>query len=61
MTEQYPCKGDFFVDGKYYFEVGGKGKTFDQIADIDDGYLAVADTEIGRRHRIPLWMCGLLY
>ena len=57
----YPCKGDFFVDGKYYFEVGGKGKTFDQIVDIDDGYLAVADTEIGRRHRIPLWMCGLLY
>jgi hypothetical protein len=52
---------DFFVDGKYYFEVGGKGKTFDQIADIDDGYLAVADTEIGRRHRIPLWMYGLLY
>lgn len=57
----YPRKGDFFVDGKYYFEVGGKGKTFDQIADIDEGYLAVADTEIGRKHRVPLWMYGLLY
>ncbi len=57
----YPAKGDFLVDGNYLFEVGGKGKSFDQIADEANGYLAVDNTEIGRKHRIPLWMYGLLY
>ena len=57
----YPKKGDFLIDNKYYIEVGGKGKTFDQIPEIEDGYLAVDDTEIGRKHRVPLWMYGLLY
>ena len=57
----YPKAGDFLVDGKHLFEVGGKGKTFAQIKDLPDSYLAVDDTEIGSRHRIPLWMFGLLY
>jgi len=57
----YPARGDFLVDGQWFFEVGGKGKTFDQIADDSHGFLAVDDTEIGSRHRIPLWMFGLLY
>ena len=58
---KYPEKGDFFVDGKYLFEVGGKDKTFDQIKDIPDSFLAIDDVEIGRGSRIPLWMFGLLY
>ncbi|MGN0282124.1 MAG: hypothetical protein ACI4B3_07485 [Prevotella sp.] len=57
----YPKAGDFLVDGRYLFEVGGKGKTFSQIKDIPDSYLAVDDTEIGRGARIPLWLFGLLY
>ena len=44
----HPQKGDFLIDGKYLFEVGGKGKTFDQIADIPDSYLA------------PLGLAGLV-
>ena len=60
-TLQYPKKGDFFADGKYLFEVGGAGKTFDQIKDETDSYLAVDDTEIGSGARIPLWMFGFLY
>ena len=56
-----PSKGDFLIDDKYLFEVGGKTKTFDQIADIPDSYLAVDDTEVGHGHRIPLWLFGLLY
>ena len=56
-----PLKGDFLIDDKYLFEVGGKTKTFDQIADIPDSYLAVDDTEVGHAHRIPLWLFGLLY
>ncbi|MBQ7691659.1 MAG: ATP-binding protein [Muribaculaceae bacterium] len=56
-----PLKGDFLVDDKYLFEVGGKGKKFNQIKDIPDSFLAVDDTEVGYRNRIPLWMFGLLY
>ena len=57
----YPKAGDFLVDGRYLFEVGGKGKTFSQIKDIPDSYLAIDDTEIGRGARIPLWLFGMLY
>lgn len=56
-----PSEGDFLVDNKYLFEVGGKNKTFEQIKDIQDSFLAVDDTEVGSRNRIPLWMFGLLY
>ena len=58
---RYPRAGDFLVNRKYLFEVGGKGKTFEQIKDIPNSYLAVDNTEIGHRNRIPLWMFGLLY
>ena len=60
-TVQMPPKGDFLVNGKYLFEVGGEGKTFDQIADIPNSYLAVDGIETGYGARIPLWMLGLLY
>ena len=57
----YPAKGDFLVESKYLFEVGGCDKTFDQIKDIENSFLAVDETEIGHGNRIPLWMFGLLY
>lgn len=56
-----PRQGDFEVDTKLLFEVGGKNKTFDQIKDLPDSYLAVDGIEIGSHNRIPLWMFGLLY
>ena len=56
-----PDKGDFLVDGIHLFEVGGAGKGFSQIKDIDDSYVAVDDTELGLGHKIPLWLFGLLY
>lgn len=56
-----PQKGDFLVDDQYLFEVGGKGKTFDQIKDLPQSYLAVDDMDVGLTNRIPLWMFGLLY
>lgn len=58
---RYPKQGDFLIDDKHLFEVGGKGKTFEQIADIPDSYLAVDDTEVGSGNRIPLWLFGFLY
>ena len=56
-----PRQGDFLADGKYLFEVGGSGKTYDQIADLPDSYLAIDGIETGSGARIPLWMFGFLY
>ncbi len=56
-----PAQGDFLVDRKCLFEVGGRNKTFAQIKDMQDSYLAVDGVEVGSRNRIPLWMFGLLY
>ena len=58
---RYPKQGDFLIDDRHLFEVGGKGKTFEQIADVPDSYLAVDDTEVGSGCRIPLWLFGFLY
>lgn len=52
---------DFLVDQKYYFEVGGKNKTSEQIKSLDNSYLAVDDIEQGSKTRIPLWLFGFLY
>lgn len=56
-----PTQGDFIVDGEALFEVGGSKKTFAQIKDMPNSYLAVDDTEVGRGARIPLWLFGFLY
>lgn len=53
--------GDFVVDQKYTFEVGGAKKRFDQIAGVPDAYIAADDIEIGTGSRLPLWVLGLLY
>lgn len=56
-----PKQGDFMANEKYLFEVGGSRKTFDQIADLPNNYLAIDDIETGNGNRIPLWMFGCLY
>ncbi len=58
---QYPKQGDFIINNKWLFEVGGKKKSFEQIKDLPDSFLAIDDIETGRNNRIPLWMFGLLY
>lgn len=54
-------KGDFLIDGKYTIEVGGADKSFEQIKDIPDSYLAIDDVEFGSGNKIPLWLFGFLY
>ena len=54
-------QGDFLVNDKYIFEVGGKNKSFKQIKDLKDSYVVSDDIEIGFQNRIPLWMFGFLY
>jgi uncharacterized protein len=56
-----PAQGDFLVDGRYTFEIGGKNKDFSQIKDIKNSYLGVDNIEIGAGNKIPLWLFGFLY
>ena len=58
---KYPPRGDFKVDGRWLFEVGGSGKGFDQIKDIPDSFVVNDDTETGFGNKIPLWLFGFLY
>ena len=60
-TTAFPTRGDSLVDGKHLFEIGGEKKTFAQIKDMPDSYLAVDGIEVGRGCRIPLWLFGFLY
>ena len=61
QTVTFPKKGDFLVNGKYLFEVGGKNKSFDQIKDIENSFLALDGIEVGHHNRIPLWVFGMMY
>ena len=54
-------KGDFLIDDRYIFEVGGKNKSFKQIKNIPDSYVISDDIEIGSNNKIPLWIFGFLY
>lgn len=53
--------GDFIVDNRYLFEIGGKGKGFAQIRNIPDSFVAADDIEFGLGNKIPLWLFGFLY
>ena len=54
-------RGDFVVNEKFYFEIGGKNKTYHQIAGIQNSYIAADDIEYGFNNKIPLWLFGFLY
>ena len=53
--------GDFIVDGRYLFKIGGKSKGFAQIRDIPDSFVVADDIEFGFGNKIPLWLFGFLY
>lgn len=54
-------KGDFYLEEKYICEVGGKGKSFKQIKDIENSFVVADDIEVGFGNKIPLWLFGFLY
>ena len=60
-TVTYPKQGDFLIDEKYLFEVGGKGKNYKQIKGIENSFIAADDIEYGFGNKIPLWLFGFLY
>ncbi len=53
--------GDFRVDRKYTFEVGGEGKSFVQIANVPNSYILADNLEIPIGKKLPLWIMGFLY
>jgi hypothetical protein len=58
---EFPVQGDFLVDRKYTFEIGGKGKDKHQIQNLPDAYIASDNIEYGFDNKIPLWLFGFLY
>lgn len=54
-------QGDFRVDGKYTFEIGGQSKGFGQVAGVSDSYVLADDIETPFGHKLPLWTIGFLY
>ena len=54
-------KGDFIVDDKFVFEVGGLSKTQKQLEGNEHGYIVSDDIEIGFDKKVPLWLFGFMY
>lgn len=54
-------QGDFLVNDKFTFEIGGKNKSFKQIKDINNSFVVSDDIELGFGSKIPLWLFGFLY
>lgn len=60
-VEYGKTQGDFKVDGKWTFEVGGEKKRFDQIADLPNSFVLADGIEMPHGKKLPLWMIGFLY
>jgi len=56
-----PAQGDFLVEGKFLFEIGGKARKRAQIRGIEEAYVVRDDIEVGFDKDIPLWLFGFLY
>lgn len=56
-----PKNGDFMIDSTYTFEIGGKKKKYNQIANVENSYIADDDIEFGFDQKIPVWLFGFLY
>ena len=60
-VEYEKTQGDFKVDAKYTFEIGGRSKDFSQIAGVKDSYVFADDWDMPDGAKLPLWMLGFLY
>jgi len=57
----YPESGDFWVDEKYLFEIGGQNKKQKQKTKNEDSFVAIDGIEYPMENKIPLWLFGFLY
>jgi predicted AAA+ superfamily ATPase len=60
-VEYGKATGDFKVDDKWLFEVGGEDKSFQQIADIPNSYVLADNIVYPIGKKLPLWLIGFLY
>lgn len=60
-VEYGKAQGDFRIDGHITLEVGGRDKSFDQIADLPDSYILADNMEYPIGKKLPLWIVGFLY
>ena len=60
-TISYPDSGDFRINDKFIFEIGGKSKPQKQLSNADNAYIAADNIEYGFGNKIPLWQFGMLY
>jgi len=56
-----PKNGDFLVDNKFTFEIGGKSKSGAQIKNTKNAWIVKDDLEFPTNKQIPLWMFGFIY
>lgn len=56
----YHDQGDFLLDDKLVFEIGGANKTNKQLKG-QAGFIAADDIEVGLDDTVPLWLFGFLY
>lgn len=57
----YPKSGDFLVDGKFTFEIGGKNKDMGQLSNVENAWVVKDDIEYPVGKSLPLWLFGFLY
>ncbi|MEI6049121.1 MAG: AAA family ATPase [Bacteroidota bacterium] len=58
---EYSEQGDFRVASIHTFEIGGKNKSFRQLPEDGNSWIAADDIEYGHGNKIPLWLFGFLY
>lgn len=61
IVEYGKNQGDFVVDGEITIEVGGRDKSFDQVAGIPNSYIMADQMAFPIGKKLPLWMAGLVY
>lgn len=54
-------QGDFKIDGKWIFEVGGADKSFDQIADVPNSFVLADAIAFPVGKKLPIWLVGMTY
>lgn len=61
LVEYGKDQGDFLIDGGITIEVGGKDKSFEQVAGLPNSYIMADRMEYAVGKKIPLWLAGMLY
>lgn len=57
----FPKYGDFLIDNRFYFEIGGPNKSAIQLQGVPNSFLVLDGIRTGQSARIPLWAFGFMY